>query len=505
MVKLTPMQGLRWLMMRAETDLPSFVKHFCVTLNKDANCARLFPYDRFAYTHAYFDYFRYSLDHPSEKLIILWEKSRQMGASWAVAMSFVWACLFRRDIQALMISQKQELVDDRFHTPNSLMGKCRFIIAHLPPEWRQQFSFMAMGVRHAANNSTIVGETAHPDAGRGGSWSMAEMDEAAFNEYGEDNFKALRSSCYGPLIMTSSPNYRKAIGEDVFSRVRWQTESDLVKVLTTPWHMRPDRDQEWYDREIQTMTPAQVAAELEIGYGKAITAQCFYTWERSLNVRPVPYMPKDPIIRSWDFGRGTTAVWTSQTKGIHAATGRLPKQIRLVDYYEGQGHGAGHYRDAMAYHEDKFAESRVIDIGDPWIMDTKHSNSATWRTELASRNNGQYRIHVRPARCTTAGIENMIENVCRICQSVETSKGEHVPLLVVDPSCKDGIVHLESYGYPTDRSGNRKGDKPVKDAHSHAADALQYLAWDQCPPRSGMSRGAEVVGMESEVLKEYGL
>ena len=493
-------------MIRAETSLPIFVKHFCVTLNKDINRGQLFPYDRFSYTHAYFRHFVEAIAHADEKPIILWEKSGQMGASWSVAMSFVWACLFKRDIQALMISQKKDLVDDRFHTPNSLMGKCRYIIKHLPVKWSSGFSFMDMGIRHGHNNSTIVGETAQPDAGRGGAWSMAEMDEAAFNEFGEDNFKALRSRCYGPLIMTSTPNYRKAIGEDVFSRVRWETEGRLVKVLTTPWHMRPDRNQAWYDREIQTMTPAQIAAELDIGYGKANSAKCFYTFDRSQSVGKVEYMPGEPVYRSWDFGRGTTAVWTAQIKTLHAVTGRALLQLRLLEYFEGSGHGAAYYRDALADHAMRYERSRMIDIGDPWIMDTRHSNAATWRSELASSNSGQYRIFVRPARCVTAGIENMIENVCRMCQTVELRNGAHEPLLVIDETCKGGIIHLESYGYPTDRAGNRTGDKPIKDSHSHAADALQYLAWDQCRPDAVVSvRDLDIEVMESEVLKEYPL
>lgn len=473
----------RLQMLKAEKDIHEFVRRFCVTLNKDAGQEMPFPWERFRWTRPYFDLFLFGLDNPDQKLTILWEKAAQMMASWSVMMSFLWALLFRHDIQGITISKKQELVDDRFHSPNSLLGKIRFAVPHLPAEWREKISWRNLGIECRANNSTVVAETAHPDAGRGGAWSMAELDEAAFNDYGEDNFKALKGRCYGPLVLTSTPNYRKAIGEDVFSRLRWQTESGLLKILTTPWHLHPDRGPAWFQRETETMTPAQVNAELLIKYGKGASSVCFYTWERIRNVRRLGYDPGLPIIRSWDFGVGMTAVVHAQLRTIHTATGRALKQIRVLSHYEAQGKAACHYRDVVAGDVGRWPRARIFDIGDPYILDQRHANLDTWRTAMAEPSSQHpYQVTVRPAACMGVSIENLIENVCRLCQEVETKDGNREPQLVVDEGCKDLILHLENYAYPTDRQGKRKSDKPVKDHHSHAADALQYLAWDQCPP-----------------------
>ena len=448
------------------------------------------------------------------------EKSRQMYISWCLMICYLWSILFFENRTYCIISEKEQFVDDTGHTHNSLLGKIHCLVAHLPEKWRQKLILNHGVINNPSMNSAIIGQTANANAGRSGSWAGALMDEAAHIWLGETIYGSLQQACPWGRILVSTPNPDCDIGEDVFSRLRWDERSPLP-VHTLHWSQHPERQCDcegehhgcWYARQCEDMTQKQIAAELDIKYGRAKSTICFYAWDRARNVRRLGHDPGLPVIRSWDFGVGTTAVLTAQLRSVHTASGRVLKQIRILDHYENHGQGAGHYRDAMADDPKRYRQSRIFDIGDPYILDQRHSNLSTWRSNMADRDpQHPYQITVRPAACEGVSIENLIENVCRMCQEVETKEGAHEPLLLVDERCKDFIRHLENYAYPTDRQGNRKSDKPNKDAHSHAADALQYLAWDQCPPgRGGSPKKAAVVGYKTEVpelgfgVEEYGL
>lgn len=473
-------------MAEAPHSLHSFVENFVVTLKKDEGASpEPFPYRLFTWTHQYFDLFIEGITYPERKLIIVWEKSAQMMGSWSVAASFLWAMLFREHQTFLMVSQKQSLVDDRLHTVNSLLGKVRFIAEHLPDEWADKIHPMTMGIEVKENGSTIVGETAQPDAGRGGGWTGALCDELSFNMYGEENIGAIRPRCYGPLVCLSTPNRRLDVGQDAFSRMRHEEGKPSIRVISTFYHLHPDRqDPAWFAKATEGMTQGQINAEYLGIYGRSITSRCFFTWDRDKMVRPVPYMPGETVYRSWDMSPNLTAIVWVQIKMIHTKAGNLLPQFRIIGYYENSRKPYSHYRKRLSLDAQKYPDSDIEDIGDPYMLNQSDSSMYSWRINLGREEpeTPYPTIELRPAQCAGVSTDNLIENVCRHMRLVEQADGTFEPLFLIDSSLKTCIQHTEAYSRPPKRGDKGEvADKPKKDIHSHCAEATQYIVYDQNP------------------------
>lgn len=115
----------------------------------------------------------------------IWEKTRDMGATWLCAAFAVWVWLFRPGSAIGFGSRKLELVD-KLGDPKSIFDKIRFIIRHLP---RWLLNAKVAGFDHRthdnhckilnpANGASITGEGGD-NIGRGGRTSMYFIDEAA--------------------------------------------------------------------------------------------------------------------------------------------------------------------------------------------------------------------------------------------------------------------------------------------------------------------------------------
>jgi hypothetical protein len=116
----------------------------------------------------------------------IFEKSRDMGATWLTAAFAVWAWLFKPGSAIGFGSRKLELVD-KIGDPKSIFDKIRFIIRNLPG-WLLQakapgFNFKTHDnfckIINPANGSSITGEGGD-EIGRGGRTSIYFVDEAAF-------------------------------------------------------------------------------------------------------------------------------------------------------------------------------------------------------------------------------------------------------------------------------------------------------------------------------------
>jgi len=416
---------------------------------------------------------------------ILWEKSRQMMGSWAVMIAFLWSILFRRNRTFSVVSEKEELVDDRAHTHNSLLGKIHVLARHLPPFMTRHLSIKRMVIHNGGPfNSTIKGETANPNATRSASLFGCLLDEASHMEYGEEIHTAAVRSCPWGRILLSTPNPEKDVGEDVFSRLRWSPNSAGYTVLTTHWRDHPEYTQEWYERECEQLTPRQIAAELDIKYGRDISGRCFYAWDRN-DFASVKFdrVPGEKVYRTWDFGVGTCAVLLSHVRTVHTKAGNALSQIRVFDYVEDSGKPARYYRNLFEGQVSRYEKhTRVFDEGDPYMLDQRDSNLTSWFINLSQADpDAPYSIVVSPVDCVGVSIPNLIENTCKFMRTVELEDGTREPLLMVSSHLTRVIECVENYHYPTNRKGEVMSDKPVKDQYSHIADDLQYRAWTVSP------------------------
>jgi hypothetical protein len=183
-------------------------------------------------------------------------KSRQMGLSTLIAAYALWYAIFRRDKNILIVATKLKVAQ-------GIIRKVKKAISKLPP-WlmlpditgnnKQEIEFN--------NGSRIHAVPTSEDAGRSEALSLAIVDEAAiirdFSEIWTSLYSTLSTG--GRAVVLSTPKgvgnkfhelYSKAeLGENEFHPVR------------LPWHLHPERDQDWFDKETRNMSPTQIAQEL---------------------------------------------------------------------------------------------------------------------------------------------------------------------------------------------------------------------------------------------------
>jgi len=474
------------LMMLSVTRLDIFAKHFCVTLNKTTRPSGPAPFPCHEWSKEFFRRFQ---DGES----VLWEKSRQMQATWTVVIALVWALIFRAEHAYLVVSEKEEFVHDKKRTPNSILGKAGYIIDRLPKKWRDEFVVNHMVIYNKRTGSVIQGATANENAGRSGAWDGVFMDEAAHQRHGESILGSMNTACYGPLIMVSTPHPDHDIGEDVFSRLRWEKDHGGMVIMTTPWNIHPERlcnhgPEEphvncWYAKACERLTDRQIAAELNIEYGGSKQGRCFYSWDRNLYTGKAAYIPNQDVWRGYDFGVGRTAILIGHVKWIKTQAGNNLPQLTVFDYIESGDRSAYYYRRILGAKAEQYTvRSRMLDIGDPYILDQRHGDLKSWRDHMSRKSErAEYSVTVQPSPCVGVSTQNLISNTCKFMRTVIDEHGNVVPLLIVGDHLDRLITVIERYAFPTDDYGRIISDKPDKNIFSHGADALQYLCWKISP------------------------
>jgi len=227
------------------------------TQSPDELIAEILKCER-SFAYFYFTYCRIKDDQQGEMLPERWPhavqvaddwprgeswiegKARQNGLSWQIAGYDNWLLRFRRNALILSLSISEEFSIE-------LLNKVKFIHAHLPPFLRlrpskdneTQFGLLKTGSSMKALPSTKT-------AGRGEKATLVQTDEWAFHEYAGENFSAYRNAIAdgGQHIAISTGNGPSGMFYKMF-----MDPAAPYRKRFTGWDARPDRDQEWYDRE----------------------------------------------------------------------------------------------------------------------------------------------------------------------------------------------------------------------------------------------------------------
>ncbi len=128
---------------------------------------------------------RLMLDCVEKRKDLVFEKSREMGASWLILIVVVWFFLFHPMSKVLCISRNADAVDDS-DDADSLFWKIDYILRHLP-EWvisPDGFDRKKMSFNNKDNGSQITGQASTGKAGVGGRALFMLIDE--FSQIKED-------------------------------------------------------------------------------------------------------------------------------------------------------------------------------------------------------------------------------------------------------------------------------------------------------------------------------
>lgn len=253
---------------------------------------------------------------------MLFEKSRDMGASWLLFVYVpLWYWLFKDGSNILVGSYKQDLVDNR--TKDSIFGMLDYAIESLPL-WMLPNGYnnnkhrTQMKLINPTNHNQITGDTMNPNFGRGSRKTAVLFDELGFWDYAKDAYEACGdvTAC---RIANSTPN-----GQNYYHGLRM---ADGANVYTMNWKQHPLKDEQWYKFEKARRTPESVAQELDISYEKSLEGRVYPEWDESnVKLGLHEYDPHLPLYVGWDFGRedGTAIIWSQRD-----FNGRL----RVVDTY----------------------------------------------------------------------------------------------------------------------------------------------------------------------------
>lgn len=161
---------------------------------------------------------------------VLWEKSREVGATWLALFLDSWLCLFHGWKKLFVISHSEDAVD-RPGDPDCLFWKVQHILGHLP-------SWMAKGVtkRKLAfqfpNNSNLNGAATTVRSGVGGRATKLTLEE--FSKQGNDREILGHTADIGPRLIIGT-HYEM---EKQFYQL---TQRADLKKIVMHWSMHPEK------------------------------------------------------------------------------------------------------------------------------------------------------------------------------------------------------------------------------------------------------------------------
>ena len=187
-------------------------------------------------------------------------KARQLGISTITAAYVAWMMMFHRDKNVLVIATK-------FGTAANLVKKVKAIHKHLPP-WMKiaDISIDNRTSFELTNGSQIKASSTSSEAGRSEDLSLLVIDEAAHVEGLDELWTGLYPtlSTGGRCIALSTPN---GVGNWFHQTcIDAEIEKNDFRLVNLPWHVHPDRDQEWFEKETKNMSRRQIAQELECNF-----------------------------------------------------------------------------------------------------------------------------------------------------------------------------------------------------------------------------------------------
>lgn len=437
-------------------------------------------------------------------------KSREMGASVIACAVAAWEFLFRPASTNIFVSMKARKVDDNsLIFNNSLFAKIRNIVRWCPrwmrpSTWREharaRFDDNWLSLYNPDNGASIIGEASDPDKLRGARANRVWVDEANSIPWLDELLTAAKA--VGPYMLLSSV---KGMGTH-FARlwhgrggVEIQRHGEHVGkrgLVGFRWHysQRPDRDpataegRAWRDAQRAEYTPEGWAQEFEIDFAASQTGRIWPMLSDAhvLDAREwrdlvLPRVQRMTLIEGWDFGYSktlTACVWAYHDPDTDT--------LYVTDYQQWEDKT---YQDVAADYAAAGYRCNRNPTGlvpDRRVGDT-HSGGKGSRIEggkradpIASWIHNLRRYEGIKVHGRTLQVEEAITRV-----STALQRGR----LFFGPKCAEtrgGLPSLVECVSQYRREGASEGavdhvgvtPKPYKDVHSHAADALQHIAWN---------------------------
>ncbi len=281
------------LLEQCRRDILFWFEAFCWTFDPRTRPShqpfRLYPYQRDFVLEL-----RKAIDGGHDLLV---EKSRDMGVSWLILLTFQYYWLFCEGSHFLVGSRKADYVDQKGDL-STLFEKLRYNLQWLPP-WMHPAGFAPrrhdtlMRLINPANGNTITGESSNPNFGRGGRYRAIFLDEFPFWPCDAEAYASSGQSSPSRIVVGTP--YGKA---NKFAQLRFNSP---IRVRSLHWKLHPLKDANWYAGQARRMSADEIARELDINYNLSVSNRVFsgFGEEHKGDLQPVEGRR---IVRSWDFG-----------------------------------------------------------------------------------------------------------------------------------------------------------------------------------------------------------
>ncbi len=176
--------------------------------------------------------------------------------------------------------------------------------------------------------------------------------------------------------------------------------------------------------------------------------------EKQGRITNVPWEPALPVNTYWDLGIGdSTAIWFEQSVG---------HEIRIIDYYENNGEGLGHYIKKLKEKPYVYGEHYA-----PHDIQVRELSSGKSRLESARE----------------LGVNFRIQPKLPIDDGIDAARNL-LPMMWFDKQKTErGLNALKSYHKYWDEENKIYSSRPEHDWSSHGADAFRGLAVSYNPSR----------------------
>ncbi len=438
------------------------------------------------------DAIKWMLDRIQAQESAVIEKSRDMGASWMMAAIAVWMCVFYENMVPYFMSMREFDVDDR--TPDSLFGKCRFLLENLP-EWQKAGWIQhandidtKMSMKFPKTGSNLKGILSKGTAGRSGRAKVVMADEFAFVE---DSEKVLRS--LGDL--SKCKFYVSTANGMANAQYRMAMDRNMQK-LTLHWKRsnHPMKNTEWATlrRNRPDVTAETWASEQEIDYAGSTPGRVyskFISVEDArlpwCHVKSGPYYEYDKNYDVWtgqDYGQADdTFICYAQRKPSLPEHHDFTKEMLVfVDEDYGDGITVDEWRYILNNKGYRYAEH----IGDWRTGNQSDSLRSTWIKNFRREITGPIYSHRLGMSVDPGPVVIILGRYVTEDGPIQTvqRKLNTIGAIAINPDkCPMLLMAAQNWSYPTQENPLNgitekiPGSKPNHDAFSHAMKAFGYI------------------------------
>lgn len=283
-----------------------FIEDFLIIMFKE-NGSQPKPFFLFPYQKRILQKLQ-EAEFTNKEVDILIDKPRGMGLTWLLSGYFLWRFLFTPNYSTLILSRKEDLVDDGSMSPdNTIFGKIRYMMFRLPKymipdgfqfkKARGTLTDMTLKLVNPVTGGTIIGSSTNSNAGRSGRFSSIMIDECFFI----DNFLLVYNSLssVARLKVFISTVVESKVAEDFKDMV-----NSMGNYISLTWRDHPFKDQQWFD-ELQEraskMNNPDLMREAQVDYKLSPKSQ-YYTEISQSRAEPVSFDRSKPLWVSMDFG-----------------------------------------------------------------------------------------------------------------------------------------------------------------------------------------------------------